>query len=398
MFVWAWLPGSVAPVVCGIVELRGSAYRFNYGRSYLDRSEAIELYGMPLRPGLVPLPTGMNLHGALRDALPDAWGQQVILRRLTGRSGKSADPAELSFLAYMRESGSDRFGALDFQASANEYTDRSERATLADLDEAAQHLESGEPLPLALGAALEHGTSVGGARPKATLVDGTGHWIAKFASSTDVRPVVRHEAAALFLAKRMGVDTVDFRLSKTGQRDVLLVRRFDRAEGKRRMTVSGLTMLNLDEMIGRYATYPELLDVLTAQSDSPDTVGETLFRRIAANIILGNTDDHARNHAAFWDGRHLSLTPTYDLDPCRPTAWDANQAMSFGRKGERVANLAMLAKCAATYRLTRGHASTIIDECVASTRDGWAEAIDLAGLSAVEAARLRAAVLHPAIF
>ena len=164
--------------------------------------------------GAAPLPNGLTLHGTLRDALPDAWGQHVILQRLTGRSGTSGDPAELSMMTCMRESSSDRFGALDFQESPTVYVDRSDSASLADLDEATERLQRGDPLPRALEAAFAHGTSIGGARPKATLTEGNLHWIAKFSSTTDRRPAMRHEALALFLARRMGIDTVDFKLTE----------------------------------------------------------------------------------------------------------------------------------------------------------------------------------------
>ena len=111
------------------------------------------------------------------------------------------------------------------------------------------------------------------------MTEGSLHWIAKFSSTTDRRPAMRHEALALFLARRMGIDTVDFKLTEVRGRDVLLVRRFDRAEGGLRfMTISGLTMLNLDEMFGRYATYPDLLDVLTSQGNYPAKIGRASCR------------------------------------------------------------------------------------------------------------------------
>ncbi|VEJ60043.1 HipA domain-containing protein [Arachnia propionica] len=214
LYVWAWLPGASTPIVCGVVEEQRGHHRFNYGRSYLENPDAIPLYGIPLMQGAAPLPNGLTLHVTLRDALPDAWGQHVILQRLTGRSGTSGDPAELSMMTYMRESSSDRFGALDFQESPTVYVDRSDSANLADLDEATEHLQRGDPLPRALEAAFAHGTSIGGARPKATLTEGNLHWIAKFSSTTDRRPAMRHEALALFLARRMGIDTVDFKLTE----------------------------------------------------------------------------------------------------------------------------------------------------------------------------------------
>jgi serine/threonine-protein kinase HipA len=399
-FIWAWLPGRTVPVPCGLVWREGSTHRFRYGRSYRDRPDAIALFGMPVGDEVLDPPAGMTLHGALRDALPDSWGQHVILARLTGRSGQDGDTADLTAITYMRNSSSDRFGAIDFQDTATTYVTRHQPATLDELAGAALALEQGRPLPSGLDAALTHGTSVGGARPKATLADGTGSWIAKFSSASDRgNPVVRHEALALRLASLAGVDTVEAQLTTAGGGDALLVRRFDRgADGTRQMAVSGLTLLQLDEMAGRYATYPDLLDILRDAGEHPESVGKDLFTRIAANIALGNTDDHARNHAALWDGQHLSLTPAYDLDPCRSPGWDANQAMAYGRNGERAANLAGLIDVGATYDIDRAEASGIVDRVVTTIRDNWDDVVDEVGLTKRQADFLYGSrILNPGI-
>lgn len=389
-FVWAWLPGAQAPIVCARVWQEGTTHRFLYGRSYRENPHAIALYGMPLSDQPIDPPPAMTLHGALRDALPDAWGQHVILARLTGSSGARGDTGDLSPLTYMRNSSSDRFGAIDFQDAADTYAARYLPATLHDLADAALALEEGRPLTPLLDAALTHGTSVGGARPKATLIDEEGGWIVKFSSASDRgNPVIRHEALALTLAQLAGVDTVDARLTTAAGRDALLVRRFDRGDaGTRLMAVSGLTVLQLDEMVERYATYPGLLDVLRDMGDHPERLGEELFTRIATNIALGNTDDHARNHAALWDGQRLTLAPAFDIDPCRTPGWDANQAMAYGRNGERASNLAGLIDVSATYDLARAEASTIVDRIITAIRDHWADAVDQAGLTREQAAAL----------
>ena len=401
-FVWVWLPGRPDPVVAGRVWADRALHRFQYGQSYLSRPDAVGLWGIPLRPGPQQPPSGMDLHGSLRDGLPDAWGQHVIMARLTGRSGQDADTGDLDALTYMRESGSDRFGAIDFQDSPDEYRPRSGSATLAELSEAAAALEAGRPLSAALDAALAHGTSIGGARPKATLTDADGNsWIAKFASSSDgALPRVRWEAFALDLAARAGVVAVQAHMARAAGRDVLLVRRFDRGPAETRvMTVSALTLLDLDERLGRYATYTDLLDKLVSASRDPDAVRVQLFTRIAANIVLGNTDDHARNHAALWDGTYLELSPAYDLDPCRPAGWDANQAMAYGRDGRRRSNLADLVGVSAEYGLSRRRGLEIVNEVVTAISAHWAEALDAAGLTDAQGDALRSSrIMHPAIF
>jgi len=108
-YVWIWLPEQIEPVVAGRVEATGQGLLFNYGQSYLARTEAIALYDqeLPLRAGQIPLKPGLNMPGCLRDASPDAWGRRVIINRLLGMGGRNTDPDLLGELTYLLESGSD---------------------------------------------------------------------------------------------------------------------------------------------------------------------------------------------------------------------------------------------------------------------------------------------------
>lgn len=400
-YVWIWLPGATQPVVAGEVRRAGALITFRYGRSYLDRSDAVSLYApeLPLRQGWLEPPTGLTMASCLRDGLPDAWGQRVILARLTGAHGTLADTAALDEFTYMLESGSDRFGALDFQPEAVSYRPRMDSATLDELHRAAQLLLEGRSPGVHLEQALIHGTSIGGARPKVLVAADGVDFIAKLSRSDDHYPVVRAEAAALELARMAGVRVPGHRLTSSLGRDVLLIERFDRsAGGQRRSVVSGLTMLGLDELIGRYATYPGLLDVLLEYADTAPGVARELFERIAFNIVIGNNDDHARNHAAFWDGAHLALTPAYDLCPQRSSGFEANQAMAYGRRGERAATLAGLVGVAAVYGLTRAEARGTVDRIVSAVDAGWTEASDRAELTESERQILwRRMVLNPGV-
>ena len=112
LFVWTWLPGASEPVVAGSVTSNGSLLSFTYGRSYLERPDCISLYEpeLPLISGAQEPPDGLTIAGVLRDGSPDRWGRSVIERQ------RNAAPNGLSELDYMRSSGSNRFGALDFQA------------------------------------------------------------------------------------------------------------------------------------------------------------------------------------------------------------------------------------------------------------------------------------------
>jgi len=317
VYVWIWLPEETEPVVAGKLTAVGPTYVFNYGKSYLQRDNAIAIYDaeLPLRPGLLPLLPGLIIPGCLRDAAPDAWGRRVILNKKFGNKASGIDPAALDELSYLIESGSDRIGALDFQLSPTDYEPRyASGASLEDLMEATERVEKGIPLTPELAQALQHGTSIGGARPKALIESDTRKFIAKFSTSTDFYSVVKAEYAAMRLAAMAGLDVAPVTLESVAGKDVLLVERFDRtARGnrwQRKSLVSALTLLALDEMMARYASYETLAEFVRIKfGNAPGTLYE-LFSRIVFNILIGNTDDHARNHAAFWDGR------MFDVDPC----------------------------------------------------------------------------------
>lgn len=296
---------------------------------------------------------------------------------------------EATKLTYLLESGSDRIGALDFQRSATTYVPRTEDATLDELHAAAQALDRGE-LSGVLSDAFVHGTSVGGARPKVLVRDGDTHWIAKLSTSTDPYPVVRAEAVAMSLARRVGIETPRSRLTTSLGRDVLLIERFDRPGGGcRRLMVSALTMLGFGDFLGaRYSSYVEVLDVLRRHGRDGATAARALFERIVFNIAIGNTDDHARNHAAFWDGHELELTPAYDLCPQLRSGTEACQAMDITGDGLRDSRFATCVLAAPFYGLTAGQAREIIDTQVAGIRAAWDAAADEARLTAADRSSL----------
>lgn len=386
-FVWVWLPDAMEPVVAGRLEATGDLISFNYGRSYLARPDAIPLYlpELPLEPGRIePLP-GLTLAGCIRDAAPDAWGRRVVMRHVMGRQAAGADPALLGPLTYLLLSGSDRTGAIDFQERSDVYVGRDETSTpLGELMAAADAVAESRDLPPALDLALLHGSSIGGAKPKATLSDGTHRGlIAKFSSTTDTYPVVKGEFIAMRIARRAGLRVAEVELAAVLGRDILLVERFDRVfgTGQRRAMVSALTMLGLDEMMARYASYADLAQVVRARFvDSRATLRE-LFTRVVFNILVGNNDDHARNHAAFWDGSQLELTPAFDICPQPRSGGETAQAMIIGADGFHMSQLAGCVERAGTYMLSQADAKVLVDRCVDAIRDSWAEVCDEAALT-----------------
>lgn len=394
-YVWIWLPGATEPVVAGLLSRqRDGRFAFNYGRSYLEREDAIAIYEpeLPLRPGLIEPGDRMQMPSCIRDGSPDAWGRRVIINRVTGAKAQEAAQIDLDELTYLMESGSDRIGALDFQASASEFIPRLRKnATLDELTSAAERVEQGLPLSPELDLALQHGTSLGGARPKALIDDDGRRFIAKFAASNDLYNVVKAEFIAMRLAKKVGLDAAPVRLTKSLGKDVLLVERFDRKETAdgwtRRAIVSALTMLKLDESEARYASYEDLAEIIRYRFTNPKQALEELFGRIVFNILSGNTDDHARNHAAFWDGKALSLTPAYDICPQGRTGGEATQAMLI--HGEiRLSQLITCIAAVKNFLLTEVQAREIIGKQLAVIRSNWDDICDEADMPQIDRAFL----------
>jgi serine/threonine-protein kinase HipA len=386
-FVWAWLPGAGDPVVAGRLDSTGEIVTFTYGQSYLARREKIALYlpELPLRRGPIA-PLAGDVAGAIADAAPDSWGRRVILNRRAGRD--AVDTTDLNLLTYLLESGSDRIGALDFQTSSSDYVPRSTAdATLTELAESAERVEQGIPLSPALDQALLHGSSVGGARPKALLRDGARRLIAKFSSSTDIYPVVKGEFLAMTLARRAGLNVATVALTDALGKDVLLIDRFDRpAGGGRRAMVSALTILELDELGARYASYAELARIVRTRFTDPLPTLRELFSRITFSILVGNNDDHARNHAAFWDGIALTLTPAYDICPQPLVGGETAQIMAIGQDGYRMSRLAGCVARASTYLLSEPDAREIVDHQIDVIETDWSEVCDQAALTQVDRA------------
>jgi serine/threonine-protein kinase HipA len=376
-FVWIWLPGVTEPVVAGKLSADGDNLVFNYGKSYLERKSAIPIYDaeLPLKAGALPLLPGLSMPGCIRDAAPDAWGRRVLINKKLGLKGVDADSAQLDELTYLLESGSDRIGALDFQLSATEYVTRSSvNVTLDELLQSAERVEKGIPLTVELDQALQHGSSIGGARPKALIEDGDTKYIAKFSSSTDLYNVVKAEFISMRLAGLVGLDAAPVSLTKSSNKDVLLIERFDRIHTlqgwQRKGMVSALTLLGLDEMMARYASYQDFAEIIRHKfTDAPATLRE-LFSRLVYNILSGNTDDHARNHAAFWDEQMLKLTPAYDICPQARSGKEASQAMLISGEN-RMSRISACLEAAHHFLLSEKEAMVIVEQQISAIGENW---------------------------
>lgn len=404
-YVWVWLPDATEPVVAGLLSRQGQQLLFNYGRSYLARQDAMALYApeLPLRAGAIALLPGLNMPSCIRDASPDAWGRRVLINRKLGAHAQDTAGFELDELTYLLESGSDRIGALDFQSSPIRYQPRlAQQPSLEDLQTAAEKVERGVPISPELDQALLHGTSLGGARPKVLIDDGDRKYIAKFSASNDLYSVVKAEYIAMRLAHKAGLRVAPVHLRQAMGKDVLLIERFDRIRHenswRRRAMVSALTLFELDEMLAAYASYDKLAEIIRHRFVDAKATLRELFARIVFNILCGNTDDHARNHAAFWDGQQLALTPAYDICPQSRTGQQASQAMLI-HGGDRSSQVATCVAAASVFLLGREEAIDIVNHQVGVMEREWHSTCQEAGLSAVDQALFwRRQFLNPFAF
>jgi serine/threonine-protein kinase HipA len=389
-YVWIWLPGKTEPVVAGLLSKSGNQLVFNYGRSYLQRPDAIPIYApeLPLQQGALPLLPGLNMPSCIRDASPDAWGRRVLINRKLGVKGDVAAGVELDELTYLLESGSERIGALDFQLSPSEYVPRQGRqASLEELMLSAERVEKGMPLSPELDHALQHGTSLGGARPKVLIEDEAHKFIAKFSATNDLYNVVKAEFIAMRLAAEVGLNVAPVKLTYALGKDVLLIERFDRVNTKegwqRKAMVSALTIFELDEMMAAYASYETLAEIIRHRFTDPVQTLEELFGRITFNILCGNTDDHARNHAAFWDGQALTLTSAYDICPQSRSGNEASQAMLI-HGGNRMSQLTTCLATAPNFLLSTDKAKAIIAHQISVIQERFQAVCDEAELPEVD--------------
>jgi serine/threonine-protein kinase HipA len=196
--------------------------------------------------------------------------------------------------------------------------------------------------------------------------------------------MVKAELVDMRLAALSGLKVAADRLVKTLNGDVLLIERFDRVrvgDGWQRCgMLSALTLLGLDEMMARYASYEDLAEIIRHKfADVPATLKE-LFSRMVFNILTGNTDDHARNHAAFWDGRQLSLTPAYDLCPQGRSGNEASQAMLIAGD-DRMSRISSCLRAAHHFLLSQEEAKAIVRQQLAVIGEKWHSVCEEAALT-----------------
>ncbi len=316
-------------------DAAGSRQRaaFAYDAAWLTGGFAIEP-GLPLVAGPQfhrAAPDGSVFHGAVADTEPDGWAKRVILRdhakrrQEERRAGRESAPAPLNAMDFLLAVDDfSRAGALRFQDEAGNFCRAAEagRRTAPPLVELGQLLRASHAVEREsetaadLAYLLGRGTSLGGMRPKCSVVDDDGHLaIGKFPSIQDGRAVTKGEVLALTLAKAAGITAADARLVESDGVPVALIRRFDRTpNGQRLMYVSAATLLGAEH--GREHFYTEIVDAIRVHGAEARADIEELWRRIAFSILITNTDDHLHNHGFLHASRgSWRLAPAFDINP-----------------------------------------------------------------------------------
>lgn len=305
-------------------EQRTETTTFRYSESYLASTVSYDLDpALPKTAGIFQSPPGRPLFSAFADSAPDRWGQNLMRREERERAAAAnSTPRSLrnaDFLLGVRDDV--RQGAIRFRrpGTRNYYsTHRSAVPHLIELPRllnAVDHLDDDDADSRDLRDLIDAGSSLGGARPKAAVIDSSGQLaIAKFPrSASDEWDVAGWEEVELRLARRSGLMVSDSRLTKVAGRHVLIVDRFDRPAGRRAGFASALTMLEAAD--GEQRSYLEIAEAIELQSPTPTADLRELYRRIVFSVLTGNTDDHLRNHAFLRRGRGWALSPAYDLNP-----------------------------------------------------------------------------------
>jgi len=406
-FVYIVLPGETEFVTAGrfqrTVDRHGVATgRFVYGKSYLARDNAVPIDPLELKLGTKTYETQLlkGIFGALRDASPDHWGRRVIERHF-GSSG----PDELDYLLH---SPDDRAGALGFGLNKEPPAPKRKYNRTLDLGKLQQFADAiiaDKELPKGADAEqaqelIGEGTSMGGARPKAVVEDDGALWIAKFNRSDDKWNHAKVERAMLELARACGLQTAESKPASIGDRDALLVKRFDRQGTKtgyrRARMFSALTLLRSEDthQDRNKWSYVLLAEELRRISAQPKVDAPELFKRMCFNALITNNDDHPRNHAVIAMNEDWSLSPAYDLVPAMPISVEHRDlALACGDMGRYAHADNLLSQCA-RFLLKADEARAIVDGMEQTVKDQWYENCRREGVSEKDCEMIRPAFAY----
>ena len=318
-----------------------------------------------------------DLFNAFTDPAPDRWGRK-LMRHFEVESAKAEGRTPRTLLGSDFLAGVDdevRLGALRFKRPGDDkflaHTGRPvpPLIELVELLSATDRIEKGKPRKKDIQLVLAPGGSLGGARPKATVRDRGKLHIAKFPWVRDEWPVIQWEAALLELAAAAGVTTPPARLERVGTKPVLLMDRFDREGSDVRVPfMSAMTALDAKDH-SEDRSYIEILDVIRQFGAFPKEDARQLWRRMAFNVLVSNTDDHLRNHGFLWAGEGWRLAPAYDMNPSPPQINPRIHVLALNEL-DHTSSIDTVMSVSKDFGLTLGEAKAIAGE-VATAVKGW---------------------------
>jgi len=374
-----------------VAKRRGQSSVFEYANEWLGYSDAFALdpANLPLEERQIYTSTDKSaLPGALRDTAPDRWGQQLI-KRAFRKAGEERSLSEIDYLLAINDRT--RIGALRYKREGEEGFDHDighyrvppliQLPALVNAADAVQtNSETAEDLKLL----LNEGSPLGGARPKSAVVDNDGTLaIAKFPKPDDDRSIPHGEVLAMTLAKRAGIDVAAARLQDVAGRSVSLITRFDRDSDRRIPFLSAMSLLGLND--GDSAAYTDIAETIRMYSSAPTEDLHELFRRIVFSVMVGNLDDHLRNHGFLYDqDNKWRLSPAYDLNPVPLTEKTRELTTWISEEGPE-ADLELVRRAAPFFALKPHQASAMIEQ-VAAALNGWKNIAHQLGMSAADIA------------
>lgn len=367
-------------------KYRGQSSLFEYADEWLADAGAfaIDPENLPLQRG--PFYTSSDksaLPGAIRDAAPDRWGRQLV-KRAFAKAGENRSLSEIDYLLAVADHT--RIGALRFRREGEDSFDHHAAGSrvpplihLPALINAADAVQRNTETAQDLKLLLNEGSPLGGARPKSAVknTDGTLA-IAKFPKPDDDRSIPHGEVLATTLARKAGLDVADAKLLDVAGRPVALIRRFDRTGNQRIAFLSAMSLLGRND--GDEATYTDIAEIIRVHSSSPTENLHELWRRIVFNVLIGNLDDHLRNHGFLYDrdGR-WRLSPAYDLNPL-PLAEKARELTTWISEQGPEADLDLAREATPFFSLKKKEAEAIIDEISTALKD-WQSLARRLGMS-----------------
>ncbi len=351
------------------------------------------------RGGFAP-PRGQAIFGSLGDSAPDTWGRSLMQRaerRLADHEGRQVRTlTETDYLLGVADET--RLGALRFRRVGEEVFQSPvskgvpAMIELGRLLQVTERILRNEETDEDLQTIFAPGSSLGGARPKASIIDQHGHLsIAKFPKETDEYSMETWEEIALRLAERAGIATPNHEMVEVAGKAVLLSRRFDRDGNTRIPFLSAMAMTGSKD--GERGSYPEIVDSLAEHGAQAKADAVALFRRVAFSVLISNVDDHLRNHGFLWTGRDgWTLSPAYDLNPT-PVDLKARVLTTNIDLDEGTCSLDLLERASEYFSLALTDAREIIKE-VATVTSTWRETAKELGARPAEISRMASAFEH----